>query len=615
VLATVLLTFAPASRADDEPAVTPRTFDALDAQLAAAFATGHTPGAAVVVIEDDAIAWSRNYGVRDVASKAPVTDETVFRAGSITKTFTSLLAMTWVAEGKLELEAKLADLAPDLGFDNPWERTDPVRLVHLLEHTSGWRDLAFADLVKQVPDSTGGELASTRRLRVSRWPPGRSMAYTSVGPGVVGVVLERLGGAPYATQVHDRVLAPLGMTSSGLTPTPALEARLSKSYDHDGLTEIPYHGLGLAAAGSLLTTSSDLARLVLFFNARGVTAGGQQLLPASAISRMEHPERTLAAKAGLDLGYGLGVFYAPQPTFVVFGHNGGIDGFEAAYVYWPAAHKGYVLMVNGGTGNDDALEALTRYLGRDHHPTLPAEVPLDRVAFTPYAGFYRPVSQRHPFMNALVDLVPTRVALDEQGRVTALGSERLATGALTFRRAERAETSLVFYTTPEGDHEMSTGREVYRAFTGPELVARGLLLFGGAVAIIGTGLMLLWRLLRRVTGRARRPATSGMGRVMRWAPATSVVALGATMLPFLVAANAGYQAVERLGHLDLTTGTIWVASLLWPALAGLGLVATVLAPADTDRRSRAAAGVISTAMSGLAVYFFLHGWVGISFWA
>jgi CubicO group peptidase (beta-lactamase class C family) len=612
----LLLSAAPGRADEDPPPVTPRTFDDLDAQLALAFKAGNIPGAAVVVIEENAVVFSRNYGVRDLASKAPVTAETVFRAGSITKTFTSLLAMTWVAEGKLDLDAKLADVAPDLGFDNPWEASAPVRIVNLLEHTSGWRDLTFADVVKQVPDSTGGEVASTRRLRVSRWPPGRSMAYTSVGPGVVGVVLERLGAAPFATQVHDRILAPLGMTNSGLALTPQLEAQLSKSYDHDGVTEIPYHGLGLAAAGSLLTTASDLARLVLFMNARGQTPNGAQLLSPAAIDRMEHPTSTLAAKAGLELGYGLGVFYAPQENFIVFGHNGAIDGFEAAYVYWPAARKGFVLMVNGGTGNDDALALLSRYVGRDYRPSLPSEVAVDPVSFARALGFYRPISQRHPFMNALVDLVPTRVRLDEKGRVQALDSERLATGPSLFRRAERAEPSLVFYETPEGDREMSTGREFYRALSGPEVFARGALVLGAALAFFTTALLLLWRAGRAVRRRRDpQPPASLRQQLLRWAPAASVGSLFATFGPFLVAANAGYQAVERLGHFGFTTATIWFASLLWPTLAIIGLLASIFAPGVTGRGSRIAAAIISSAMTGLALFFFLHGWVGIRLWA
>jgi hypothetical protein len=80
------------------------------------------------------------------------------------------------------------------------------------------------------------------------------------------------------------------------------------------------------------------------------------------------------------------------------------------------------------------------------------------------------------------------------------------------------------------------------------------------------------------------------------------------------AANAGYQAVERLGHFGFTTAIIWFASLLWPTLAIIGLLASIFAPALTGRGSRIAAATISSAMTGLALFFFLHGWVGIRLW-
>lgn len=362
--------------AQESTTATPRTLAELDARLDAALKAGSTTGAAVAVIEDNRVVWTKNFGFRDLKAKAPVTDETIFRAGSITKSFTGLLAMNMVAEGKLDLNARLADVAPGIGFDNPWEKTDPVRIVHLMEHTTGWRDLAFRDIIILNPrDEVGRDIGSTRRLRVSRWQPGRYMAYSNVGPGVMGVILERLGGAPYAVQMQQRVLDPIGMTRTGFSVSEAMKPNLSKSYDIDGETEIPFHGIGLAAAGSMLTTASDLAKFVIFMNDRGKTAQGTQIVSPEAISRMERPQSTLAAKAGLEQGYGLGVFYAPQTNFVIYGHNGGIDGFESAYVYWPAQRKGYVLLVNGGRANADALELITLYLGRDYKPqSLPPEV-------------------------------------------------------------------------------------------------------------------------------------------------------------------------------------------------------------------------------------------------
>ncbi len=591
----------------------PRTLAELDARLEVVLKKGATAGAAMAVVEDNKVVWTKNFGYRDLKAKAPVTDETIFRAGSINKSFTALLAMKLVEDGKLNLDARLAEVAPGIGFDNPWEQTDPVRIVHLMEHTTGWRDLGFPDIVRWNPrDEIARDIGVTRRLRVSRWQPGRYMAYSNVGPGVMGAILEQIGGAPYAEQMRQRILAPIGMTHTEFAVTDATRANLSKSYDVDGATEIPYHGIGLAAAGSILTTASDLAKFVVFLNERGKTEQGVALVSPETIARMERPQSTLASKAGLSYGYGLGVFYAPQTNFIVYGHNGGIDGFESAYVYWPEQRKGYVLMVNGGRANADALELITLYLGRDFKPApAPAEVKAG-ADFAPYVGYYHTIAQRHPFMNALVGLYPNEVALAGNGRVMALGAERIGVGGNRFRRGDRPDATLIFYTTPEGQQEMSTGREVMRKFAPLELGLLAAMLAGAALALAITVLTLITRPVRMLVPSWRR-STGALSATMRWAPTLSALSFVTMLGVFLVTANAGYQAVEMLGRPDAATYAIYSASLAWPVLAALGLILSVVA-AESTKPSRAAAFVTSIGMLGLAAYFFMHGWVGIRFW-
>jgi CubicO group peptidase (beta-lactamase class C family) len=591
----------------------PRTLAELEARLEAALKKGDTPGAAVAIVEDNKVVLTKHFGYRDLKTKAPVTDETIFRAGSITKSFTGLLAMTMVEEGKLSLDARLANVAPDIGFDNPWEATAPLRIVHLMEHTTGWHDLRFPDIVRLHPqDEVGRDIAVSRRLRVSRWQPGRYMAYSNVGPGVMGVILERLGGAPYAEQMRSRILAPIGMNRTDFALTGDMSANLSKSYDVDGKTEIPYHGIGVAAAGSMLTTASDLAKFVIFMNDRGKTQQGAQIVTPESVARMERPQSTLAAKAGLTYGYGLGVFYAPQTNFIVYGHNGGIDGFESAYVYWPEQRKGYVLLVNGGRANGDALELITLYLGRDFKAAPnPAEVK-PGPEFAPYAGYYHAVAQRHAFMNALVGLYPNEISLGPNGRVNALGAERIGVGGNKFRRDDRPDATMIFYTTPEGQREFSTGREVMRQFTQTELALLAAMLAGAALASALALLSLLTRLVRMLVPSWRR-STGALAATMRWAPTFSVLSLLTMLGVFLIVANAGYQAVEMLGRPNAATYAIYGASFAWPAFAALGLVLSITNTGST-KPSRAAAFLISLGMLGLATHFLANGWIGIRFW-
>ena len=102
----------------------PATLSALDARLAESFRNAGIPGAMVAIIEGGQVILAKGYGFEDVAAKKPATADSVFRAGSISKSLTGIAAMTLVEQGKLSLDGKLADLAPEVSFENRWESTD-----------------------------------------------------------------------------------------------------------------------------------------------------------------------------------------------------------------------------------------------------------------------------------------------------------------------------------------------------------------------------------------------------------------------------------------------------------------------------------------------------------
>jgi len=129
------------AKADD---AAPQTLEDLDTRLAKAFEEAHVPGASVAVIEAGQVVLLKGYGNADVAKKIAATPDTIFRSGSISKSLTGIAVMTVVEQRKLDLHAKLADLAPEVKFTNPWEATDPVRVAQLLEHTTGWPDISLS---------------------------------------------------------------------------------------------------------------------------------------------------------------------------------------------------------------------------------------------------------------------------------------------------------------------------------------------------------------------------------------------------------------------------------------------------------------------------------------
>src|SRR3972149_9802776 len=110
----------------------------LQAQIADMLKIHHVPGAGIAIFDRDQILWTGEIGLANVAQKEPVTQRTLFRAGSVTKSFVAVALLQLVEQGKLDLNAPVRSIAPEIQITNAWEPADPVRVVHVLEHTAGF---------------------------------------------------------------------------------------------------------------------------------------------------------------------------------------------------------------------------------------------------------------------------------------------------------------------------------------------------------------------------------------------------------------------------------------------------------------------------------------------
>jgi CubicO group peptidase (beta-lactamase class C family) len=178
VLALSLATVTGAADRDEIRKVVPRTTDELAGRLRGVLAETKTPGLGVALVSRDGVLWQAGLGKADVASGREATAETLFRIGSISKTFVSLAVLVLVEEGRLTLDVPVRALVPDVAFANPWETDEPARVVHLLEHTTGFDDLSLREYAHADPDiSLRDALALNPAPRLSRWRPGTRMSY------------------------------------------------------------------------------------------------------------------------------------------------------------------------------------------------------------------------------------------------------------------------------------------------------------------------------------------------------------------------------------------------------------------------------------------------------
>lgn len=589
----------------------PKTLDQLDTFLAARFKEDKVPGATVAIIENGQVVMTKNYGVADLETKTPVTDDTVFRPGSISKTFTGIAVMTLVEQGKLDLNGRVAELAPEVKFVNAWEQTNPLRLVHLLEHTTGWPDISTRILGLDGKGwSTLKGVQDASRDFVSRWQPGRFAVYNNAGPAVAGFIIEKASGKTYEDYMREAVLRPMGMATADFDLPPDLAARIAKSYGGDGKIA-PYQYITLRPAGSLNTSAKELSQIVRFFLGRG-TVDGHTILKPESVARIERSETNLGSAAGFTNAYGLGVAPFPDAGITFRGHNGEIDAFTAVYGYNVRCNCGYVMMANGGKGvdfNTRASEMVQGYLTRSMkmQPGATAQVPAAELE--QYAGLYRAITPPNRLLQPIAELAGlTRVSASGDKLVIS-GNDWLPTGAHTFRRADREEATLAFVKDDSGVYKIS-------AFASQQLmplplaavvvVTLGIVALGFVVALAMTPIWLVAAYRGRLADRG--------GLLMRELPLLAYLSFFTMMGLVGYAVLGSGTSTWTLLEYGAYSQVIFGASIAFPVFAALGLLAAL--------RGNGAGGFVrfhlaltSLALLVLAAYMASIGWVGLQTWA
>ncbi|HEX4461943.1 MAG TPA: serine hydrolase domain-containing protein, partial [Polyangia bacterium] len=180
----------------------------LRARIAVVLQRNHVPGAGLALVTRDRLMFAGGVGWADRASKQPVTSETLFRVGSITKSFIALALLQLAERGRIDLNARVADLAPELAIANRWQKDAPITVAHLLEHTAGFDDMHFNEMyapvaVEDMP--LAQILARNPASRVARWRPGSRFSYANPGYTVAAYLIEKVSGRPWRDYVRDEL--------------------------------------------------------------------------------------------------------------------------------------------------------------------------------------------------------------------------------------------------------------------------------------------------------------------------------------------------------------------------------------------------------------------------
>lgn len=307
----------------------PAKFEAPRAGLKADVAAGKIAGAYLLIGRHGRVAFQEGFGVQGPGQAAPMSDRTIFRVFSMTKPIVSVVAMTLVEQGKLDLDAPVSKYLPEYANLRVWQAdgtsvpaTRPMLVRNLMSHTSG---LIYGFIQPTTPISkawaAGGENRNDLTAReyaklIAKLPlrsePGTAWYY-SRSTDVLGAVVEVAGGKPLDVLVRERVTGPLGMTDTAFFQPEARRARFAEPAKRDASVYYDYAKPTpmLSAGGGLSSTAQDYLRFVLMLEGDGQYKGVRILKPETQ-ARMRQDETTPEIrKAGLffpgsGMGFGLG---------------------------------------------------------------------------------------------------------------------------------------------------------------------------------------------------------------------------------------------------------------------------------------------------------------------
>lgn len=596
----------------------PKTTAELREQIEKVLKDNRTPGAGVAIVKRDGPEWVVGIGLADVEARKPVTADTLFRIGSVSKGFVSLSVLKLQQEGKLNLQDTLRSRAPDLEFSNPWEATDPVRIVHLLEHTAGWDDMALREYAATPTDNLQLKegLAFNPSSRTSRWKPGTRFSYSNVGPPAAAYVIERVTGRRFEDYVEENWFKPLGMKTASYFDTPDVESRLTKLYRSDGKTPFPYWHILLRPAGSINASAADMANYVQFYLNRGAY-GGVELLPPAAIERMETSTTTYGAREGLKTGYGLSN-YSTVRARIFHGHNGGVSGGLTELAYLPDDGVGFVFMIN--SGSQQAFTQIDRLIRSYLTETLPKPavlpvVPGPAKLAGEYAGWYEPITPRPELIRSFSRLGGlTKLSVLPNGlSLRLLNGRSLDYVAVTdrlFRRptGEAAPTMALIADKSEGTLVEGGGLTFRRIPSWMAWLEITFTVVAGLLILGSVAFALVW-VPRKLLGRMRTVECLSV----RAMPVLATLSLGCALAVMAVDSE---DAVTRLGRLTPSSLGICVFTLGFAAFAVLGFV---LALKFRHRAIRRLvwwhAFAASLALTVVAIYLGYWGIIGVRLWA
>ncbi|HZU18737.1 MAG TPA: serine hydrolase domain-containing protein [Candidatus Dormibacteraeota bacterium] len=364
-----------------------------------------TVGLAVGIVRGGRLEAFHAQGLADIASARPITEDTVFRIGSITKTFTGIAVMQLWERGSIDLDR------PANGYLKAYQLVPrkasfrPATVRHLLTHTAGIREMLHLRGLLQVRRVLGEAIPSGRRvpslaeyyrggLRIDL-DPGTGWMYTNHGFATLGQIVEDVTGEPLDRYLRERIFEPLGMEATDLVRSERVRAGLATGYELGSRGAQPVDcELITAGAGGIYSSPRDMARYLTALLGGGANQHGSVLRPETLAAMYEAHHRPDPRLPGM----GLAFWRADLAGHRAVEHSGIVPGFDSQIQLAPDDGVGLMAFANGARQGmfwlvPEAARVLRRVLGVPE-ATVRGDVPHHPEIWGELCGTYRLLAAR-----------------------------------------------------------------------------------------------------------------------------------------------------------------------------------------------------------------------------
>ena len=352
-----------------------------DALLAASY-PADGPGAAVVISENGQIVYRGARGLADIDAKRPITPQTVFRIGSITKQFSAAVVLQLAAEGKIKLSDPVSKYFPD--YPQPGAG---ATIAQLLNHTVGIQ--SYTSIPGWMVEANTNKAYTTEQLMAvfkdlpAPSKPGEKWDYNNSGYVLVGALIEKVTGNRWSDEIERRITKPLGLATIQDGVAEGKVAAMAKGYSAGEKGVEPARKLHMSvphAAGALIGNAEDLAKW------------GNALHHGKVVPQPYYTQMITAAKLadGSDTPYGYGLFPGKLRGLAELGHSGGIFGYSSDSSYVPSKDLFVAILTNSDRPQTDPGMVMRRLsalaIGKPYESF--DTVALDKAAVEPLLGVY-----------------------------------------------------------------------------------------------------------------------------------------------------------------------------------------------------------------------------------